>query len=330
MTTLQPFRYVARMICTFRPLLGVLALLCLFAMADAQESEPQAPAKPSAPAAAPNPAKPAPPAPVPAKPEEPAPGKTEEPTLTKAAEKLAPEELASAAKVDALTIPTPGELMAALSKHGKPDWSAQIRPPIATNYTSRAQMALNLGGLIADGYLAVEAQDAQQVKNIGRDIMNLAKPLGVQQDILNRGKSLTEFAEQNQWDVLKEELEATQNEVKSAMSENKDQDLVTLVTLGGWIRGTEVISDYVAQHYTEGGAKLLRQPAIVKFLGQRVNALPDKMRDDPSVKKTRVKLLEIEQTVSFPADTAPPKEIVQKIHVLAAELVKDIAKKEAK
>ena len=35
----------------------------------------------------------------------------------------------------------------------------------------------------------MEAQDAQQVKNIGKDIVALAKPLGVQQDIINRGKS---------------------------------------------------------------------------------------------------------------------------------------------
>ena len=328
MTTAQVIRYVPAMICTFRPLLGVLALLCLFAMADAQDCAPKAAPK------APAPEKAAPPAPVatPAPSEAPAEA-TEEPevsTLTKAKDKLLPAELAGAIQIDALTIPTPGELMAALNKQGKPDWSGQIRPPITTNYTSRAQMALNLGGLIADGYLAVEAQDSQQVKNIGRDIMSLAKPLGVQQDILNRGKSLTEFAEQNQWDVLKEELEATQNEVKTAMSENKDQDLVTLVTLGGWIRGTEVISSYVTKHYSEGGAKLLRQPAIVKFLGQRVNALPDKMRDDPSVKKARVKLLEIEQAVNFSRDIAPPKETVEKIHTLAAELVKDIAKKESK
>ena len=36
-------------------------------------------------------------------------------------------------------------------------------------------------------------------------------------EILDRGKSLTEFAENKQWDVLKEELEATQNEVKDAL-----------------------------------------------------------------------------------------------------------------
>jgi len=151
---------------------------------------------------------------------------------------LTREEIAAAAKTDSLSIPTPGELMAALQKQGKLDWAAQFRPPIATNFSSRAQMALNLGGLIADGYIAVEAEDSQQVKNIGKDIVALAKPLGVQQDIINRGKSLSDFAEQNKWEVLKEELEATQNEVKIAMADNKDQNLITLVTVGGWVRGT--------------------------------------------------------------------------------------------
>jgi hypothetical protein len=240
------------------------------------------------------------------------------------------EQIEGAARTDTLSIPTPGELMAALQKQGKLDWSSQFRAPISTNYASRPQMALNLGGLIADGYIAVEAEDAQQVKNIGKDIVSLAKPLGVQQDIINRGKSLNEFAEQNKWDVLKEEFEATQNEVKIAMAENKDQNLVTLVTVGGWIRGTEVISGYIAQHYTDASAKLLRQPAIVHYLNGELAAMPDKMRDDPTVRKTRSMLKEIEAAVSFPAESAPDVEEVKKLNALAAELIKEISKKPAK
>ncbi len=188
-------------------------------------------------------------------------------------------------------------------------------------------MALNLGGLIADGYIAVEAQDSQQVKNIGKDVVSLAKPLGVQQDILNRGRSLSDFAEQNKWEVLKEELEATQNEVKLAMADNKDQNLITLVTVGGWIRGTEVISGYIAQHYTDAGAKLLRQPAIVSFLTGKLAAMPDKMRDDPTVRQTRTTLKEIEAAVSFPRDVTPTVEEVKKLNTLAADLVKEISRK---
>ena len=240
---------------------------------------------------------------------------------------LSQDEINTAAKIDSLSIPTPGELMAALSKQGKPDWSGAIRPPITINFASRAQMALNLGGLIADGYVAVEAEDAQQVKNIGQDIIALAKPLSVQQDIINRGKSLTEFADKGDWNTLKEEFEATQNEVKAAMTENKDKDLVTLVTLGGWIRGTEVITDYLSKHYSEAGAKLLRQPAIVHFLSDQIMALPPKMRDDPSVRKVRGKLLEIETAVTFPRDKAPTAEAVKNLNTITAELMKELSKK---
>lgn len=242
---------------------------------------------------------------------------------------LTAEEIASAARIDALSIPTPGELLAALDKVGKIDWTSKFRPPIARDFSSRPQMALNLGGLIADGYIAVEAQDAQQVKNIGKDIVALAKPLGVQQDIINRGKSLTEFATDNQWDTLKEEFEATQNEVKNAMIDNKDLNLVTLVTVGGWVRGTEAISGYLAdpKYYSEAGAKLLRQPGIVGFLNRRMEALPEKTRDDAVVKKTRAKLADLETAMSFPRETPPTREAVEKMSAVASDLLKEISRK---
>jgi len=311
------------------------ACLCASSLVFGQDAPPTPAAAPipataPAPPTTPAPAEGATPAPA----EAPAPGETPAPPATPppaiAPVPLTKDELTSAETTDALSIPTPGELMAALNKHGKTDWASKFRAPITINFVSRPQMALNLGGLIADGYLAVEAADAQQVKNIGKDIVALAKPLGVQQDIINRGKSLTDFAEQSQWDVLKEELDATQNEVKTAMLDNKDPHLIALVTVGGWIRGTEVISGYIADHYSEESAKLLRQPSIVRFLNQKLDALPDKTRDDPSVKKTRAKLLELESNVSFPRDKTPSAEEVKKLNTLAAELVTEISKKAKK
>ena len=117
-----------------------------------------------------------------------------------------------------------------------------ISHPNSDDLRNRAQIALNLGGLIADGFIAVEAKDGQQVKNIGTDIIKLAKALGVSENVLSRGNSINEFAENNEWDTLQEELEATQNEVKASMQSHADQDLVILVSLGGWIRGTQVVS----------------------------------------------------------------------------------------
>src|SRR5207248_421699 len=193
---------------------------------------------------------------------------------------LSPDQLATAIKTDALTIPTPGELFAALEKPGKPDWAGQYRTPIPMTYRNRAQIALNLGGLIADGFIAVEAQDSQQVKNIGSDVIKLAKALGVSQNILSRSNSINDFAETNQWDSLQEELEATQNEVKNSMQSHSDQDLVILVSIGGWIRGTQVVSGSVAANYDARSAKLLRQPALVGFIQAKLNDVSPELRND--------------------------------------------------
>ena len=103
---------------------------------------------------------------------------------------LPPDQLAKAIKTDTITIPTPGEVFAALAKPGKIDWPSQYRGPMPMTYRNRAQIALNLGGLIADGFIAVEAQDGQQVKNIGTDIIKLAKALR-ERNIFSRGTVLT-------------------------------------------------------------------------------------------------------------------------------------------
>jgi hypothetical protein len=240
---------------------------------------------------------------------------------------LPADAIAQAVKLDEFTVPTPGELLAALNKVGKPTWQAQYRPPIPTAYTDRPQIALNLGGLIADGYIAVEAEDSQQVKNIGKDIMTLAKTLGVSENVLRRGKSIEDFAENNEWSTLKEDLEATQNEVKLAMDAQHDEELTTLVTLGGWIRGTEAVSGWIVNNYSEPAAKLLRQPAIISLLRGKLDALPQRTRDDELLKSLDGRLKEMQDMVSFPNGQTPTQADVKKLHDAASEMIATITAK---
>lgn len=242
---------------------------------------------------------------------------------------LSSDQMAKAAKSDAITVPTPGELFAALGKSGKINWSAQYRAPIPTTYGNRAQIALNLGGLIADGFIAVEAKDGQQVKNIGSDIMKLGKALGVSEQLLSRGNSINEFAENNEWDTLQEELEATQNEVKSSMQSHADQDLVILVTLGGWIRGTQVVTGAIMKNYNESAAKVLREPVLVHFMQSKLNAISPELRQDPLVKDVSEQLAGIEKLVSFPEGKAPTAEDVKKLNEAVSKLMTKIESKES-
>ncbi len=241
---------------------------------------------------------------------------------------LPPDQLAKAIKTDALTIPTPGELFAALEKPGKPDWAGQYRTPIPMTYRNRAQIALNLGGLIADGFIAVQAQDSQQVKNIGTDIIKLAKALGVSENVLSRGNSINEFAENSEWDTLHEELEATQNEVKASMQTHRDQDLVILVSLGGWIRGTQAVSAAVMKNYDESSAKVLRQPAVVSFIKSKINDISPDLRNEPLVKSVSEQLTGIEKLVAFQPGKGPSVDEVRKLNEAVSKLMDEIQKKE--
>ncbi len=238
------------------------------------------------------------------------------------------DQLAKAASTDSISIPTPGELFAALEKSGKINWADQYRGPIPMTFRNRAQIALNLGGLIADGFIAVEAKDGQQVKNIGSDIIKLAKALGVSEKLLSRGNSINEFAENNEWDTLQEELEATQNEVKASMQSHSDQDLVILVTLGGWIRGTQVVTSTIVQNYDERSAKVLRQPALVHFMQSKVNEISPELRNEPLVKDVSGELSKIEKLVSFPPGKTPDIEEVRKINEAVGKMMGEIENKE--
>lgn len=213
---------------------------------------------------------------------------------------LSSNDMAQAVKTDAITIPTPGETFAALGKPAKPDWTASFRGPIAMNYKTRAQIALNLGGLIADGFIAVEAQDSQQVKNAGGDILKMAKALGVSENILARGNSINQFAENDEWSALQEELEATQNEVKTSMQTHRDQDLVILVSLGGWIRGAQVVTGFVAKNYDEKLAQVLREPKLLGFIHSKLTQVSPELQNDPLVKAVDTQLQAIEKIIATP------------------------------
>jgi hypothetical protein len=238
---------------------------------------------------------------------------------------LSSEEMKQAVTIDAITVPTPGEFFKAIDKGGKPNWASQFRLPTQIDGTSRAQMALNLGTLIADGYIAVEAQDGQQVKNIGRDVLTLAKKLSVSDSVIARGKSISQFAESGAWDQLNEELEATQNEVKKALEENRDTDLITLVSIGGWIRGTQVVTGLLVQTYSPEVAKLLRQPDLVGYLRAKLDQLPQRIRQDKLVVRVNGELQTMAKLVSFSPDHVPTAEEVKTLNQTAATLTKEIS-----
>ena len=213
----------------------------------------------------------------------------------------------SVEEIEILTIPSPAEFFAALDKIAKPDWASFYRDPIPTTYADRSLAAINLGTLVTDGYLAVEAQDGQQVKNTGKDIIALARALGVGEHVLSRGKSISDFADRNDWSALKEELDATTNEVRLAMGAQRDEGLATLIAAGAWIRALQVGSRAAELSGEAEAEETLSQSELLAYLRNDLEKLPEKSRNAPAVDQVRGVLSQLgDRMKNVPAQSAEP------------------------
>ena len=100
---------------------------------------------------------------------------------------------------------------------------------------SREQKGLIFGGLVADGFLIVEAERKSAVDNLGRVLMREARGLGVADQVIRHSASLTELGHRGAWQAVRKELIATQADVEQAMIELHDQKMAHLISLGGWL-----------------------------------------------------------------------------------------------
>jgi hypothetical protein len=207
------------------------------------------------------------------------------PTSHARMESLTPEQMRSAVFVETIYLPTPGEFFTALDKRCQPNWTQLVKASVPVNTSRREHLALQLGVLMADGFIAIEAHDGQSVKNTSRDIFNLSKKLNVSQNVLPRVQSINNFADESRWSTLREELDAAHNDIRLSMLEQKDHDLVVFMSLGSWVRQMQLASGLIAQRYDQAASALLVQPAVVGHLIDRLNAMPEKTRDTTLVKQ---------------------------------------------
>ena len=178
-------------------------------------------------------------------------------------------------KIEDVVVPLPNEVFGALNKLGGVNWREYVRNEKGSNFTERPRIALLLGAVIADGFIAVQAEDAPTVKEIGQRVLALAKGIGVGNSITPHAKAITEAADKRNWVGVRQELDRTQNSVQQAMNEVHDEKLSQLVSLGGWLRGTEILTAVVNKRYSQDGAELLHQPDLVAYFESRLQAMPE-------------------------------------------------------
>ena len=213
--------------------------------------------------------------------------------------------------VEDVVVPLPNEIFAALSKLDSVNWKEFVRTNKGANFTERPRIALLLGATIADGFIAVQAEDAPSVKEIGQRVVSLAKGIGVGNSIVPHAKAITEAADRRDWSNVRLELDRTQNSVQQAMNEVHDEKLSQLVSLGGWLRGTQVLTSVVDRHFSSDGAELLHQPDLLEYFQRKLASMPE--YDVPLLGQIRDSLVEVKPLVETekPISAASVKKINQ-------------------
>ncbi len=225
-----------------------------------------------------------------------------------------------ATQLDDVVVPLPSEVFNVLDKLGAPNWQEQLREPKVKNRGEREQIALLLGSVVAEGFVAVEAADKARVKTIGRDVLELARAIGVESTVLTRTNSIVTKADAGDWISVRRELDGALTDVKNAMIKLQDAQLAHLVSLGGWLRGTEVLTAIVQKSYSLDGADLLNQPDLLRYFQQRLAGMPPRMRNKPLVNRMQKGLDEISPLIN--QKLTPDS--VKRINEITGQMVKAI------
>lgn len=176
--------------------------------------------------------------------------------------------------VESSVIPIPLEIFTSLDKLGTQDWTKQVDEREIRLDANRSRTAMLFGLVVSDGFIAVQAQDKEAVRRVGREVLRLSSSLGVASSVEQHANAIVNAAGQGDWPVVRKELDKTRQTVLNKMTELRDDELVALVSLGGWLGGTQALAAVLKQNYSVEGSDLLNQPDLVKQLKQDFNTLP--------------------------------------------------------
>jgi len=205
--------------------------------------------------------------------------------------------------VDKVVVPIPAEIFAVLDKLDEPDWNSGIAlPPENDKGGERTILALSFGSLVAEGFVAVQAKNAEEIEKIGRRVLTLSESLGLASAVRPHSLSIIEASGNRDWEKVREELDATQQTVRTTMEKLRDDELSGLVSLGGWLRGTHVVTSFIGNSYSEDKAELLNQPGLIAHFRNLIASLQGPSAASAPIRSISSGLARLEAIIAQPGN----------------------------
>ena len=226
--------------------------------------------------------------------------------------------------VNEFTAPSIEKLFGTLDSLKPIPVNSLTRPITELNTSERAKYALSFGVLIGDGFLDVEAEQNKDMESLGRELIRRAKVLGVEQRVSRHSRKLLDLAKQNDWDRLRKELIVTQEDVEKALLELRDEPIVHLLSLGGWIRGLQIATASVSADYSPDRAKKLHNLELLDYYIDRLSTLSPRLKRSELIQKITIELQTMRSTFKDNEVLSQPQ--VNSLQTIATTMVDLIEK----
>ena len=185
----------------------------------------------------------------------------------------------------------------------------------------RADLAIELGFLIADGFLVVQAEQLDQVEELAKDLTRYGKALGAGDRVNRHAASLLDSAKKKDVTQLKKELASTQRDVEAELVILRDADLAHLISLGGWIRALEVSTVAVDKQFSPERARKVMREDIADYYAESVAGLEPKISERPNYMAMRDILAGLRTEMVLKEGEEPTPALMADIRKQAAKLV---------
>jgi len=185
----------------------------------------------------------------------------------------------------------------------------------------RADLAIELGFLIADGFLVVQAEQLEKVESMAKDLTRYGKALGAGDRVNRHAAGLLDSAKKKDVKELKKELTATQRDVEVELVTLRDADLAHLISLGGWIRALEVSTVAVDKQFSAERARKVMREDIADYYTESVAGLEPRISERPNYVAMRNLLAGLREEMVLKDGEEPTKETMKELRQQAAKLV---------
>ena len=177
--------------------------------------------------------------------------------------------------------------------------------------TEPGQLALEMGYLMADGFIAVRSGHMNDIKPIALELARFGKALGVGERMNAHSASLLENAEKGQIEDFKKNLASTQEDVNAELVSLRDPDLAHLIALGGWIRALQAATAAICSKFDAKQAATVFYPDGPAYFSEILGGLNPQTAEKMQVGRMITLLDELTKAMRLPNSSLPsPEQVV--------------------